>query len=281
MVRVLFGIAVLSIISIQLVYSVPPLQKERSIVSEDFTKKRPRPRRHTGRNPSRTYRLASTPLSTPASGVDSVPVGVTIWKVQRSIIGYTNINEAVREDIVTRVEADTQFKKGELLRLSIESPNFGYLYVVDRDWFTDGSSGATNLIFPERGENNRLVPGKLIEIPGENRPPFKTDPKSNQAGERLTIIITSTPLPLPLSKQPLPVASTQLAQWEDRWSSLTERFEMNGGAGEARTIEEEQAVSSRGTRQLTRDDPAPQTIYLLTPRRGDGLLFNLMLSYTR
>jgi hypothetical protein len=277
------GIAVLSTICIQLVYSAAPPQKERSIVSEDFTKKRPRPRKRVNstRKPSRTYRLASIPLSTPASGVESVPVGVTIWKLQRSIAGYSNINQSMKEDRVTRVEADTQFQQGELLRLSIESPHFGYLYVVDRDWFTDGGSGATNLIFPERGENNRLVPGKLIEIPAENRPPFKAEPKSNQAGELLTIIITSAPLPLPLSKQPLPISSTQLAAWEDRWSSLTERFEMNGGAGEARTIEEQQAVSSRGTRQLTRDDPAPQTIYFLTPRRGDGLLFNLMLSYTR
>lgn len=284
MVRILFGIAVLSIICVQLVYSTAPPQKERSIVSEDFTNKRPRPRkRNSTRKPSRTYRLASDPLATAASESSgkSVPVGVTIWKLQRTITGYSNIDQSMREDRATRVEADTQFQKGELLRLCIESPGFGYLYVVDRDWFMDGSSGATNLIFPERGENNRLVPGKVIEIPAENQPPFKTEPSSNQAGELLTIIITSAPLALPLSKKPLPISSQQLAEWEDRWSSLTERFEMNGGAGEARTREEQQAVSGGGTRQLTRDDPAPQTIYFLTPRRDDGLLFNLMLSYVR
>ena len=65
------------------------------------------------------------------------------------------------------------------------------------------------------------------------------------------------------------------------WSGMTERFEMNGGAGETRTIEEQQAASPTGIRQLTRDDPAPQTIYLLKPRSGDGLLFNLLLSYVK
>jgi hypothetical protein len=180
------------------------------------------------------------------------------------------------------VEADHQFREGDLLRLSIESPWGGYLYVIDRDWFTDGSSGGeTNLIFPVRGEDNRLEAGKLIDIPAEHNAPFKASPKPNQAGEMLTIIITSAPITLPLSKQYLPVSSTQLLAWEGKWGGMTERFEMNGGAGETRTIAEQQAASPTGIRQLTRDDPAPQTIYFLTPKSRDGLLFNLRLSYAR
>jgi hypothetical protein len=272
-VRTLFGIFLVSIISIQLVHSAVP-QKERSIVSDDFTSKRPKSRKRTNstRKGPRIYRLASTSSTNPAaeSGFDKLQVGVTIWKLQRASAW-----------VARRVEADTQFREGDLLRLSIESPRIGYLYIVDRDCFTDGSSGETNLIFPASGEDNRLKPGKLIEIPAENQLPFKANPKPGQAGELLTIIITSAPLALPLSKNPLPISSQQLAQWEDRWSSPTERFEMNGGAGEARTTEEQQVAASRGTRQLTRDDPAPQTIYFLTPRKGDGLLFNLMLSYVR
>jgi hypothetical protein len=290
-VRILFGIFVVSILAIQLVDSAVP-QKERSIVSDDFTKKRPKSNKRTNstRKGPRIYRLASTPLTNPTakSGFDKLQVGVTIWKLQRASAVHSNIGQSLREDsrgqyewVARRVEADTQFRESDLLRLSIESPRIGYLYVVDCDWFTDGSSGETNLIFPARGEDNRLEPGKLVEIPAENQPPFRTNPKPGQSGELLTFIITSVPLSLPLSKNPLPISSQQLAQWEDRWSSLTERFEMNGGAGEARTIEEQQAASSRGTRQLTRDDPAPQTIYFLTPRSGDGLLFNLMLSYIR
>jgi len=166
-----------------------------------------------------------------------------------------------------------------LIRLSIESPRGGYLYVVDRDWFTDNTPGGeTNLIFPQHGEDNRLRAGKLIDIPATKDEPFKASPKANQAGEMLTIIITLAPLPLALSDDPLPISKTQLTAWERKWSGMTERFEMNGGVGETRTIEEFEAT---GTRQLTRNDPAPQTIYLLTPRSHGGLLFNLLLSYMK
>jgi hypothetical protein len=290
-IRILFGIFVLSILSVQLIVSTA-LQEERSIVSDDFTNNRPKSnkRNKSTRKGPRSYRLASTSLTNPTdrSRLDKLQVGITIWKLQRASAIHSNIGQSLKEDsrgqyewVARRVEADTQFREGDLLRVSIESPRIGYLYVVDRDWFTDGSSGETNLIFPARGEDNRLEPGKLITIPAENQAPFKTSPKVSQAGELLTIIITSAALPLPLSKNPLPISSQQLAQWEDRWSSLTERFEMNGGAGEAQTIEEQQAASRQETRQLTRDDPAPQTIYFLTPRSGDGLLFNLTLSYVR
>src|SRR5262249_26275570 len=155
------------------------------------------------------------------------------------------------------------------------------LYVVDRDWFTDGSSGDSNLIFPLQGEDNRMYAGKLIDIPAPQQSPFKATPKSNQVGEMLTIIVSSSPLSLPLTHDALPVSSTQLTEGEARWSGMSQRFEMNGGVGQARTTIEQAAASPTGARQLTRDDPSPQTIYFLTPRSGDGLLFNLLLSYVR
>ena len=198
--------------------------------------------------------------------------GVTLWKVERV---------ATRET-ATRVEADYQFHEDDLIRLSIESPVTGYLYVIDRDWFTDNTPGGqTNLIFPLRGEDNRLVAGKLIDIPADHRSPFKAKPQPNQAGEMLTIIVTRSPLTLSLSDDPLPISNTQLAEWERNWSGMTERFEMNGGVGQTRTLAEQEAASPTGSRQLTRDDPAPQTIYFLVPRSSDGLLFNLLLSYVR
>jgi hypothetical protein len=164
--------------------------------------------------------------------------------------------------------------------LSIESPWAGYLYVIDRDWFADGSVGETKLIFPMRGEDNRLIAGKLIDIPAENQRPFKANPKPNQAGEVLTMIITSSPLRLPISNEPLPITERQLMEWEERWGGLSERFELRGGAGQVRTREEELAAARKG-RQLTRDDPPPQTIYVLASKYRDAFLFNVKLSYAR
>jgi len=253
----------------------------RSITADDFIKHRPKPRR-SKRVQKSTYHLASSQLektfATSSSSI--VQLGVTIWKLEPPTsvedYRYRGTNWIAR-----RTEADTQFREGDRIRLSIESPVDGYLYVVDRDWFTDGSSGETNLIFPTRGEDNQLAAGKLIDIPDENRAPFKAKPKPNQTGELLTIIVTKSPLSLSLLNEPQPVASRQLADWEGKWTALNARFEMNGGAGKTRTMEEEQAASRRGTRQLTRDDPPPQTIYYLTPKAGDGLLFNLTLAYFR
>ena len=246
----------------------------RSIISDDFVKNR---RKGKGSKPrSRLYRLASSPRTRlrGESESDIWQIGVTIWKVQRD-------RNRQLERISKRVEADTKFHEGDLLRISIESPVAGYLYIIDRDWFMNGSGGETNLIFPVRGEDNRLKPGKLIDIPTEDEASFKATPKPNQTGEMLTIIVTLSPLQLPLSNDPLPITSTQLSDWETRWSAITDRYEMNDGTGLTRTIEEQQAAAHSGTRQLTRDDPSPQTIYRVVPKKRDGVLFNLMLSYVR
>lgn len=262
-------------ISLPLIAYAQP-QKDRAIVSEDFTKARPASRTRRARK-QRAYRLTSIPLAEPLDkdSPATLKVGVTIWKIDRVYAG-----ESIRE-VAKRVEAETPFHQDDLLRLSIESSRTGYLYVIDRDWFNDGSSGDTKLIFPLRGEDNRLVAGRLVDIPAPHRSPFRATPEANQAGEMLTIIITSAPLSLPLSNDPLAVSDTQLAEWERIWSGMTERFEMNDGVGQARTSRERQATSSNGSRQLTRDDPAPQTIYFISPRSSNGLLFNLLLHYVR
>jgi hypothetical protein len=252
----------------------PQQPKDRSIHSDEFTKARPVPKKKRVRPQRRIYRLASEPLAKPLdiSSESTLKAGVTLWKVERVGDGQ------LTREVARRVEADTQFHEGDLLRLSIESPRSGYLYVIDRDWFADGSSGETKLIFPLHGEDNRLEVGKLIDIPAQPNPPFKAKPDPGQAGEMLTIIVTSAPLSLSLSNKELPISSAQFAGWEKRWSGMTERFEMINGSGEVRTTEEQQAT---GSRQLTRDDPPPQTIYFLTPRSTDGLLFNLLLAYVR
>jgi hypothetical protein len=267
------------LLALSLLLVAPPQEtKDRSITSDSFTRTRPKPKkRNVQPKKPREYRLASEPLAKPLdiNSPTTLKAGVTLWKVQRIGEGPS------AKEVAQRVESNHQFHEGDLLRLSIESPVTGYLYVIDRDWFTDGTSGETKLIFPQRGEDNRLDAGKLIDIPAVNSQPFKATPQPDQAGEILTIIVTWSPLSLPLSNDPLPVSSAQLAGWEKMWSGMTERFEMDGGAGETRTIEEQEAAAPSGSRQLTRDDPAPQTIYLLKPRSGDGLLFHLRLAYVK
>jgi hypothetical protein len=260
----------------------------RDIISDDFLKNRPaKPRSSKNlKKPSSTYRLATTP--TKQFDQSRLQVGLTIWKLEPVTAGSSSGGESVYgadrnklEWTPRRVEADAKFSEGDSLRLSIESPRAGYLYVVNRDWLADGSFGETNLIFPTEGEDNRLEAGKLIDIPGQGEVPFRATPKPNQSGELLTFIVTSSPLPLRLSKRPLPISKTQLTGWEEKWGAEVDRFEMNGGVGQARTKEEQLAASPTGTRQLTREDPLPQTIYSLVPKNSNALLFNIVLAYVR
>jgi Domain of unknown function (DUF4384) len=267
--------------------TVPPQDQqedERAIIADDFLKNRPGKQR-AGRSGT-TYRRATT--AGKRSSRTKLQVGVTIWRFEpgttvssageRSLSGsYWNKADWVPR----RVEADINFREGDTLRISIESPRDGYLYVVNRDLLADGTYGETNLIFPTQGEDNRLQAGKLIDIPGPDEPPFKASPKLNQSSEVLTIIVTSVPLQLQLGATAIPISKKQLKEWETRWGGETERLEMNGGAGKVRTLEEELAASRRRSRQLTRQDPMPQTIYSLRPQNIDGLLFNLALFYDR
>lgn len=260
----------------------------RDIVSHDFLTNRPsKPKsRKDPKKTWSTYRPAA--ITTNQSDKSRLQIGVTIWKLEPVTTGFPagqrsiyEVNRNKSEWIPRRVEADAQFSEGDSLRLSIESPRAGYLYVVNRDWLADGSFGETNLIFPMEDEDNRLEAGKLIDIPGHGEVPFRATPKPNQSGELLTFIVTSSPLPLQLTKQPLPISRTQLTEWEEKWGAEADRFEMNGGVGQARTKEEQLAASPHGARQLTRDDPLPQTIYSLVPKNSNALLFNVLLSYVR
>jgi hypothetical protein len=262
--------------------ATPQDENDRSIIADEFLKNRPGKAKTSGKK--NTYRLATSP--TKRSDQPELQVGVTIWKFEPATKGLLNVERSAsgsywnRSDWVPRrVEADIQFRDGDTLRISIESPRDGYLYVVNRDWLADGTYGATNLIFPTRGEDNRLRAGKLIDIPAQDEPPFKASPNPNQSSEVLTIIVTSSPLKLPLGPKAIPVSKTQLTEWEERWGGQAARLEMNGGTGRARTTEEELAASPTRARQLTREDPMPQTIYSVVPKSTGGLLFNLVLSY--
>lgn len=267
-----------------------PAQGEipRDIISEDFSKHRPaNPKSVKGQKKSESSYRQTTKAKT-QSDKPRLQIGVTIWKLEPATTELSasqrpvyEVDQNRLEWIPRRVEADAKFKEGDTLRLSIESLRAGYLYVVNRDWLTDGSFGETNLIFPTQGEDNRLEKGKLIDIPRQGEVPFKASPKPNQSGELLTVIVTSSPLSLQLSNRPLPITKKQLTEWEEKWGVEADRLEMNGGAGKTRTEVEQLAASPTGTRQLTREDPLPQTIYYLVPKDSKGLLFNIVLSYVR
>ena len=65
---------------------------------------------------------------------------------------------------------------GRPCSLSFESARAGFLYVIDREQYADGSASEPYLIFPTsrtRGGDNRVEAGRLIEVPDQaDRPNY-------------------------------------------------------------------------------------------------------------
>ena len=271
----------------------------RDIIPEEFVKSRPArsiassaPTRRMRYKPAATRPAALTGAHKPGSS-NALQLGLTIWRLRPSGLAESGARIIVHHDgeteewIPERIESNTPLRMGERIRFSFESPQTGYLYVIDREQYAGGSMGDPQLIFPTtrtREGDNRVEPGKIIEIPAQNdRPNFFTLRRSrlDQTGELLTVIVKPQPIEgITIGDKPLALSSQQVAQWENQWGALTEKFEMAGGSGKTWT-QAEQEAGANGTRQLTQDDPGPQTIYRVAVKPGAPLLVNIGLRYSR
>lgn len=294
--------------------------QSREINSEDFIRGRPSaktsksvsstkavksPQATESKRKRRVYRLISaqtTKAKTAATdalptvpktsaGLTTEQVGITIWRLRASTTADQGPKIPVHEGGGTtwwtpeRTRAGTLFKIGERVRLSVESPRAGYLYVIDREQYADGTLGEPFVIFPTlqaRGGNNRVSAGVLIEIPdqGDRIPYFKmTRGRDDQIGEILTVLVTPQPLEeIPITHERPRLSPDQIAQWENIWGAQAELFEMEGGAGAVWTKAEQQAGSVSG-RSLTQEEPIPQTIYRVRVKSGNPLLVTVPLRY--
>jgi hypothetical protein len=221
-------------------------------------------------------------------------VGITVWRLRPSkatdearILVHKKGSKEPTEWTPERVEAETPLEAGQRVRLSIEVPRTGFLYVIDREQYADGTTSDPYLVFPVksvRGGDNTVTAGRVIEIPSqEDDPSFFTLerlPRGNQpdqVGEVLTVLVTPEPLAtLPIADEPLKLSREQVASWEQKWGARTERIELVGGAGKAYT-KAEQAAGADPKQRLTQDDPLPQTIYHVAAKPGDPLLVTVPL----
>jgi hypothetical protein len=281
----------------------------RQIVLDRFNKARPAAAVTTGVGGSRVgtgnpaakppiyRRTGSTKMtggprkSAPAS---SEEIGVTVWRLRPSRSGDTGGRVLVldgpkqSEWTPERIEADTPLKIGDRVRLTVESPRSGFLYIIDREQYADGSLGEPMLIFPTlrtRGGDNRVAPGRLIDIPAQEDQYsyFTAQPagdRRDQIAEVLTIILVSQPLSLQIGEQPLKLQEQQISGWEKLWGGAAERLELIGGAGRTWTNEEKAAGAAKG-RQLSQSGPPPQTVYRVERKTGAPLLVTVPLRYAR
>lgn len=244
----------------------------------------------TGRRRSTNkYRIA-----TPNVPIDNVlpesVVGVTIWRLrpaartdsgERIIVHDDNAKEFVPE----RISANTKLVAGDRLRISVEAARNGYLYVIDRELYADGTLGEAYLIFPTTrtlNGDNQVSVGKLAELPAqEDSPPFFTIRKSrpDQVAEVLSVLVTPTPLEgLQITDKAQKLTNDQVAKWEQSWSTSVGRLEMDS-VGQAWTKEEKDAAGTN-TRALTSSAPPPQMLFY-RPRSSDAMFVKLRLTYRK
>ena len=189
------------------------------------------------------------------------------------------------EWVPERISAGTSLRQGDRVRLSFESARRGYLYVIDREVYGGSKMGDPYLIFPttriHQGDNH-VLPGRLIEIPGQgDRPNFLTvhNSRPDQAGEALSVIVASEPLPdIEIGSQPIRLSPQRIIAWQNQWGMKAETIDLKSQAGKAWTREEQEAGANE-TRLLTQEDPGPQTMYRVVASAEKPLFINIRLHY--
>ena len=247
----------------------------------------------TSKKPA-TRRRASYRIATPNVPVENVApdtvVGVTIWRLRpanRADAGERLIvhdDNATTEWLPERISANTRLAQGDRLRMSVEAVRGGYLYVIDREQYADGTLGDPYLIFPTKrtaGGDNQVAIGRLVEIPAQDdSPPYFTMKKSrpDHVAEVVSVLITTTPLEgFEISDKAQKLTSDQVAQWEKSWGSSVGRLEMTT-SGQAWTAEEKNAR----TRALTTTAPAPQLLfYRPSVKSTEPMFVKLRLQYRK
>lgn len=230
--------------------------------------KKASPRKST----KRAYRIATPNVSTSGVNGDTV-VGVTLWRLRRAVSADSGERIIVHEGsdaaewLPQRISANTRLVQGDRIRISIEAARTGYLYVIDREQYADGSLGDPYLIFPTTrllNGNNQVTVGKLIEIPAQDdSPPYLTIKRTrpDHVAEVMSVIVSPTPLMnVHVTESAYKLSNALVATWETSWSAQVGFLEMDKGAGQAWTKEEKDAGAAN-TRALTAQAPAPQLLF--------------------
>ena len=235
------------------------------------------------------YRIATPNVPVENVAPDTV-VGVTIWRLRpanRSDSGQRLIvhdDNATKEWLPERISAGTRLVQGDRLRISVEAVRAGYLYVINREQYADGTLSEPYLIFPTTrtgGGDNQVAVGKLLEIPAQDdAPPFFTMKKSrpDHVAEVVSVLVTPTQFEgLQITDKALKLTDAQVAKWENAWGSSVGRLEM-ATTGQAWTKEEKDST----TRALTANAPAPQLLfYRPMVKPNEPIFVKLKLQYRK
>ena len=263
-------------------------ENTRQLWNEEFMKSRPPGK--AAPKPTVNYKPVGPPKAASAPVGSGTMVGVTLWKVRPAestdkvksrLLVLVRPGEKPKEEVPERVDPNTELVSGDQFRLTVEVPSSGYLYVIDREKFKSGL-GPPYLIYPNfqtRTGDNVVAPGRLIEIPDRRDEfnVFQLEPKPNQLGEVLSLLVSPQPIPdLKIGKEPLKLEAALYESWQKKWGVEAQQFELAGAEGQTWTDKESEAGANRTT-TLTQEDALPQTLYRLSVKPGSTVLVEVPL----
>jgi hypothetical protein len=266
----------------------------RQLWNTEFINKRPAPASAAAPAKPVSYRpIAGSKLAGPgANGTIQTTIGITLWRLRDpkpAETGNTRLlvlerpGAQTREQIPERVDTSTLLSNGDQVRLTIEVPSSGYLYVIDREEYADGTTSDPYLIYPNwqtKPGDHAVAPGRLLEIPDRRDTPnvFTLRPKrADETAEVLAMLIAPSPLPdLKIGNEPLRLGRKTYDDWQQRWGAQSERLELVGGAGAVWTGQENDAGANHN-HLLTRDDAPPQTLYRVMSKPGSPIMVQVPL----
>ncbi len=230
-----------------------------------------------------TYRAADH-ASDPSKMLNAV-LGVTVWSLRTPKPEDTDSRLLVYDSgdafIPERVDLSRPLHDGERIRIGIEVPRTGYLYVVDRERYRDQTFGQPVLLLPSLGLNhgdNHVEPGQLVQLP----PPGSaikslrlTKGDSRHVGEDLIFVISPQPLTQIVPRegeQALP--ASVLSEWEHDWATGSMRLDLQNAPSTSWTLAEKGAGIGTQMR-LTRDDPLPAAIFTISHAAEGVILIHL------
>lgn len=297
---------------------VPPT---RSITSDDFskrpkeaagrpgrpqaagasaTRKRPVAYKFVRRDKSAVRWTAGNPKARPnaapvkASTV-TTDIGVTIWKLRPARAGDSGVKLPVlltdvgRTEMWTpeRVAADAAFRQGDKIRMAVESPTKGFLYIINSEMKAGGSLGPPLLIFPNpMGQDNGVGPGMLVDVPDQKDdwPYFSMRSTSSEyGGELVAIVVSPKPIAFRLDTKQYILNLNDVLDLgtdldfevfgrTDTDDSIFSQAEAAAACGSrSRELVREKAPTKpcgTASRQLTRDEPQPQSVYRVKTYAG-------------
>ena len=290
--RLSVALIVISIIAGSYLVSAQDKDSSKGITADVFIQNRAgAQKKSTGRYKPAVKVPTNVSTTTPPPGKVFADVGVTLWRFRRSTAA-DKTKELIEEDdsgpaewTLERIDDTTPLSLNQKVRLSIESlSKSGYLYVIDREQYGDGTLGDPYLIFPTQKtrDANYVKAGKLIYIPsatGKFRIQFSNGPK-RPVGEMVTMVVSSKPLVDPDRLEPtrIRLARADVEAWEKDWKAIPLKLDLEGGLGQSMT-EKEQSAGASPSLQLTQDDPPPQTVYRLAIKPENPVVLSVLLRF--